>query len=139
MFTTLDEFYNNYRIKNNDVPDEITLNKGIMRLKREIREIKSLVDIIMGIPLEEWNPSKYYESDEYITYNGSNYKSKVMGNKGLEPGVSSDWELVDTSNISTQSLFDVIGELSGTMERNTPTDDTDNLNDVIGTFTLEEQ
>lgn len=98
MFTTLDEFYNNYRIKNGDVPDEITLNKGIMRLKREIRELKSLIDILMNNPLETWNSSKYYEADEYVSYNGVIYKSKVMGNVGLEPGVSSDWEAVNVNS-----------------------------------------
>lgn len=95
MITDLEDFYENYTIKNNEIPNEVTLNRGIMRLKREIRELKSLVDILYNKPLETWSSSKYYEIDEYVSYNNHNYKSKINGNHGLEPGVSSDWELVN--------------------------------------------
>lgn len=100
MITTLEEYYENYRVKNSDVPTEETLNKGPMRLKREIRELKSLIDIIIGKSLEPWNSSKYYEQDEYVSYNGQNYKSLVNGNHGLEPSVSSDWELVSIRSLN---------------------------------------
>lgn len=99
MFTTLDEFENDYTIKNGDIPSEVTLNKGVMRLKREIRELKSIIDILVGNSLEPWSSSKFYEVDEYVSYNGKNYKSSVNGNTNIEPGTSSEWVLVELSSV----------------------------------------
>jgi hypothetical protein len=95
MFVTLEDFFDNYRIKNQQQPNETVLNRGLMRLKRETRELKSLIDILVGNPLIEWNANKIYEADEYVSYNGLVYKSRVDRNFNNEP-VSTDttnWEL----------------------------------------------
>ena len=47
MFSTLEEYYQNYRVKNGQVPNEVTLNRGPFRLKREIRELKSITDVVI--------------------------------------------------------------------------------------------
>lgn len=94
MFSTLEQYFDNYRVKNDDVPSETVLNRGPFRLKREIRELKSLSDIVIGNDLETWNASKFYELDEYIRYNGKIYRSRIDGNHNKTPGVSQDWVLV---------------------------------------------
>ena len=35
MFVTLQDFFENYRIKNGQFPNETVMNRGTMRLKRE--------------------------------------------------------------------------------------------------------
>lgn len=109
MFTTLEEYYQNYRVKNGQVPNEVTLNRGPFRLKREIRELKSITDVVIGNDIETWNKDKFYEQDEYVQYNGKIYKSDVDGNHNLEPGVSIDWTLVEI--VSLKSLLKRIEEL----------------------------
>lgn len=94
MFSTLEEYFENYRVKNDQPPSETTLNRGPFRLKREIRELKSLTDVIIGNDLEIWNKDKFYEQDEYVQYNGKVYRSKIDGNNDKTPGVSSDWVLI---------------------------------------------
>jgi hypothetical protein len=79
-FTTLEQYYRDYRVKNGQVPSEAVLNKGPMRLKREIRELESMLNIALGIDLPEWNQYTRYEVDEYISYNNQNYKSLLDGN-----------------------------------------------------------
>ena len=134
MFTTLESFYQDYRIKNNEVPNEITLNRGVMRLKREIRELKSILDILTGKALEPWNSSKYYEADEYVLWNKNNYRSRVNGNHGLEPGISSDWELVTLETIgNTDSEIDDLSEYSEAIQS---FDDVEDIGDEIGTYTV---
>ena len=66
MFTSFDTFFNNYRIKNNSAPNETVLNSGLLRLKREIRELKSYIDLIVGNEIETYNPEKPYEIDENV-------------------------------------------------------------------------
>lgn len=95
MFCSLEEYYNNYRVKNNQVPTETTLNRGPFRLKREIRELKSLSDIVIGNDIEVWSASKNYEIDEYVKYNGKIYRSLIDGNNDQTPGVSNRWEVVE--------------------------------------------
>ncbi len=95
MFCTLDEYYQNYRVKAGQVPNEVTLNRGPFRLKREIRELKSVQDVILGNDIEQWNPNKYYETDEYVTYDGVVYRSRIDGNYNLTPGVSADWVKIE--------------------------------------------
>ena len=85
MFVTLEDFFENYRIKNQQQPNETVLNRGLMRLKRETRELKSLLDILVGNQLIAWNPSKIYEADEYVTHNDLIYKSKIDRNFNNEP------------------------------------------------------
>lgn len=99
MFVTLEDFFENYRIKNQQQPNETVLNRGLMRLKRETRELKSLVDILTGKPLNSWNPSKIYEADEYVSYNDLVYRSRVDRNFGNEPFSAdlNDWELTTVS------------------------------------------
>jgi hypothetical protein len=93
MFVSLEEFFNNYRIKNGKQPNETVLNRGIMRLKREVRELESVFNIILGNDLPEWNVETYYEVDEYVQTGGAFYKSLVPQNLAVEPGVTTDWEL----------------------------------------------
>lgn len=134
MFVDLENFYKNYRIKNTEVPNEVTLNRGIMRLKREIRELKSIIDVITKKELEPWSNSKYYEADEYVSWNKNNYRSRVNGNHGLVPGISSDWELVTLETIgNTDSEID---ELSGYTEIIQSFDDVEDVGDDIGTYTV---
>lgn len=109
MFCTMDEYYQNYRVKAGQVPNEVTLNRGPFRLKREIRELKSVQDIILGNDIETWNPNKYYEVDEYITYNDVVYRSKIDGNYNLTPGISNDWERVEV--VSLKALLSRIEAL----------------------------
>lgn len=95
MFVSLEDFFENYRIKNQQQPNETVLNRGLMRLKRETRELKALVDILIGNALVEWNTSKIYETDEYVSHNDLIYRSRVDRNFANEP-FSSDtinWEL----------------------------------------------
>lgn len=109
MFCTMDEYYQNYRVKAGQVPNEVTLNRGPFRLKREIRELKSVQDIILGNDIETWNPNKYYEVDEYITYNDVVYRSKIDGNYNLTPGISNDWVQVEV--VSLKALLSRIEAL----------------------------
>lgn len=96
MFTTFEDFFQNYRIKNNAAPNETVLNVGLLRLKREIRQLESMTKIICGQPLEEWNPEKAYERDEYIQYGEIYYRSLVDNNVGNDPHYSEQyWELTD--------------------------------------------
>lgn len=109
MFVTLDDFFENYRIKNQQQPNETVLNRGLMRLKRETRELKSLIDILIGNPLIEWNPSKIYEQDEYVAYSDLVYKSRVDRNFGNEPfsADATNWELttIDAGGASGGSVI----------------------------------
>jgi len=95
MFVSLEDFFNNYRIKNGQIPNEVTLNRGLFRLKREIRELKSMADVAIGNEIETWNSNKFYEKDEYVEFGGKIFKSNIDGNFNLEPGVSPMWERKD--------------------------------------------
>lgn len=96
MFTDFETFFKDYRIKNNAAPNETVLNVGLLRLKREIRELESLYKIICQQDIEEWNPEKAYERDEYIQYGKIYYKSLVDNNVGNDPHYAENyWELVD--------------------------------------------
>lgn len=99
MFCTLEQYYEQYRVRNDQVPSESVLNRGPFRLKREIRELKSLSDIVIGNDLEVWNPSKFYEMDEYVKYNNKIYRSKIDGNNDKTPGVSTDWVQVKITSL----------------------------------------
>lgn len=88
MFTTLEQYFNDYRVKNDMVPSEVTLNKGPMRLKREIRELKSLSDIVIGNDIAPWNASTRYEVDEYVSYKKEIYRSTNDGNYNHTPDSS---------------------------------------------------
>lgn len=85
MFTTLEQFFNDFRIKNDMVPSEVVLNKGPMRLKREIRELKSLSDITIGNDIPVWSANTRYEADEYVSYNNIIYRSTNDGNYNYTP------------------------------------------------------
>lgn len=96
MFTTFEDFFQNYRIKNNAAPNETVLNVGLLRLKREIRQLESIYRIICQQSLEEWNPEKAYELDEYVQQGEIYYRSLVDNNIGNEPHYAENyWELVD--------------------------------------------
>lgn len=109
MFVTLEDFFDNYRIKNQQQPNETVLNRGLMRLKRETRELKSLIDILIGNPLIEWNANKIYEADEYVAYNGLVYKSRVDRNFNNEPfsADATNWALttIDAGGASGGSVI----------------------------------
>ena len=92
MFVSLQEFFDNYRIQNGKQPNETTLNKGLMRLKREVRELESVFNIILGNDLPAWSNTIYYEVDEYVQHGSLFYKSLVPQNLGIEPGVTANWQ-----------------------------------------------
>lgn len=96
MFITLQDFFDNYRIKNGKQPNETVLNKGLMRLKREVRELESIIKLFSDIELNPWETTVYYEQDEYVTHNGLNFKSKISNNLNNEPDPVSqtNWEVV---------------------------------------------
>lgn len=95
MFVSLEDFFDNYRIKNQQQPNETVLNRGLMRLKRETRELKSLIDILIGNQVTAWSSSKIYEIDEYVSYNDLVYKSRIDRNFNNEPfsADTTNWQL----------------------------------------------
>lgn len=129
MFSTLEEFFRDYRVKNGQVPCEVVFNRGPMRLKREIRELKSIQDIIIGNDIPVWNPTTRYEVDEYVYYSGKIYRSKADSNFNYRPAENQNfWEKISmvslkelsqriqnletqTSNITYKELLDRIQNL----------------------------
>ena len=108
MITSFDEFFTDYRIKNNQAPNETALNTGLLRLKRELRELKSVLDIVVGNAIEEYNSEKPYEIDEYVKYRGYCYKSKVDVNIANTPENSQFWSKLDfpsLKEIQNQNSF----------------------------------
>lgn len=103
MFTTIDQFFNDFRIKNNQFPNETVLNRGMMRLKREIRELKSLVDCLLGKEIEPWHEGKVYEIDEYVSYNGIIYRSNLDSNVAMNPQTSGFWDQQDIETIKSRN------------------------------------
>ena len=101
MFITLEEFFNNYRIKNQQQPNETILNRGIMRLKRETRELKSVLDILLGNELEMWDTYRIYEKDEYVKHGNLIYKSKIDTNLQHTPfrDDTTNWEIITINGI----------------------------------------
>jgi hypothetical protein len=101
MFITLEEFFNNYRIKNQQQPNETVLNRGIMRLKRETRELKSLLDILVGNEVEAWDINRIYEKDEYVSYSDLVYKSRIDTNLQHTPfrEDTTNWEIITINGI----------------------------------------
>ena len=106
MFTSFDTFFNNYRIKNNSAPNETVLNSGLLRLKREIRELKSYIDLIVGNEIETYNPEKPYEIDEYVKYRGYCYKSLIDVNISNDPEKSQFWKKFDLPSLKELQLKD---------------------------------
>lgn len=88
MFTSLEQFQKSYTIKNNTQPNETVLNRPNIRLKREVRELKSLVDILLGNSLEEYSDTRFYETDEYVEHNGTIYISLSDDNIANTPNLS---------------------------------------------------
>ena len=103
MFTTVDQFFNDFRIKNNQFPNETVLNRGPMRLKREIRELKSLVDCLLGKEIEPWHEDKVYEIDEYVSYNGIVYRSNLDSNIAMNPQTSGFWDQQDIESVKSKN------------------------------------
>ena len=91
MFVTLKDFFENFRIRNGDKPNETVFNRPLFRLKREIMELKSVQDILTGVEIETWSSVKFYERDEYVTFNNKFYRSVNDGNVGNQPDVSDLW------------------------------------------------
>lgn len=105
MQTTLNNFYSEYGIRNGQAPNETVLNRGLLRLKREIREIYSILQIIQGKPIEEWNPDKIFELDEYVQYNGAIYKSILDTNYSMYPdGAEGAWEAVSFDTLKHSNV-----------------------------------
>ena len=105
MQTTLNNFYSEYGIRNGQAPNETVLNRGLLRLKREIREIYSILQIIQGKPIEEWNPDKIFELDEYVQYNGAIYKSILDTNYSMYPdGSEGAWEAVSFDTLKHSNV-----------------------------------
>ena len=110
MFSTLEEFFRDYRVKNGQVPCEVVFNRGPMRLKREIRELKSIQDIIIGNDIPIWNPTTRYEVDEYVYYSGKIYRSKADSNFNYRPAENQNfWEKI--SIVSLKELLQRIQNL----------------------------
>lgn len=110
MFSTLEEFFRDYRVKNGQVPCEVVFNRGPMRLKREIRELKSIQDIIIGNDIPIWNPTTRYEVDEYVYYSGKIYRSKADSNFNYRPAENQNfWEKI--SLVSLKELLERIQNL----------------------------
>ena len=110
MFSTLEEFFRDYRVKNGQVPCEVVFNRGPMRLKREIRELKSIQDIIIGNDIPVWNPTTRYEVDEYVYYSGKIYRSKADSNFNYRPAENQNfWEKI--SIVSLKELLQRIQNL----------------------------
>lgn len=106
-FTTIEQFFEDFRIKNNQQPNETVLNRGLLRLKREIRELKTLIDLIQGKEIEEWNESKIYEIDEYVMYNGLVFKSNIDTNFDKNPQTSGFWTLQTIDTVKNKnSVFE---------------------------------
>lgn len=99
MFVSQQKFFSDYRIKNGQAPNETVLNRGLMRLKREIRELKSLLDIISNQEIEEFSAQQIYEEDEYVMYRNSYYRSKCDHNYANSPENEQFWELVKLPSI----------------------------------------
>lgn len=100
MFVTLKDFFDNFRIRNGDKPNETVFNRPLFRLKREIRELKSIVDILSGVAIETWSASKYYERDEYVTFRDKFYRSTIDGNVGHQPNESATYWVEEFANLS---------------------------------------
>lgn len=109
MFVTLEDFFDNYRIKNQQQPNETVLNRGLLRLKRETRELKSIVDVLIGNNLSDWNSNKIYEQDEYVLYNDLVYKSRQDRNFNNIPYYDDEtnWEIItiDSNSGSKQTVI----------------------------------
>lgn len=103
MFSTVDQFFNEFRIQNDQFPNETVLNRGTMRLKREIRELKSLVDVVLGKEIEPWHDGKVYEIDEYVSYNGIIYRSNLDSNVAQNPQTSGFWDQQDIESIKSKN------------------------------------
>lgn len=118
MFSTVDQFFNDYRIQNNQFPNETVLNRGTMRLKREIRELKSLVDCLMGKEIEPWHEDKVYEIDEYVSYNGIIYRSNLDSNVAMNPQTSGFWDQQEIESVrSRNQAFKYIEYVSDGVQR----------------------
>lgn len=104
MFTSLEKFWSDYRIQNGQQPNETVLNRGLMRLKREIRELKSIQDIIRDKQIASWNKNSIYEQDEYVQHNGLIFKSLIDSNFDDEPGKTDTWEIQDIETISDKNI-----------------------------------
>ena len=102
MFVTLEDFFNNYRIKNQQQPNETVLNRGLMRLKRETRELKAVIDILTGVSLPVWNNGKIYEADEYVTYGELIYRSRTDQNFNNTPVPTDNvnWQLITIDSVA---------------------------------------
>lgn len=112
-FSSLEQFYQNYRIKNEQQPNETTLNRPSMRLKREVRELKSVLDIITGTEIEEWTAARFYEKDEYVQYRGLPYISLSDDNIDKDPLDHEDyWKLVDLPVIEHPKYLNAVDEFS---------------------------
>lgn len=102
MFVTIEDFFNNYRIKNQQQPNETVLNRGLMRLKRETRELKSVIDILTGVTLPVWNNGKIYEADEYVTHGELIYRSRTDQNfnNAPAPADAANWQLITIDSVA---------------------------------------
>ena len=59
--------------------------------------MKSVLDILTGVPIETWGAAKFYERDEYVSYNGGFYRSVIDGNVGNQPDQTDKWVLEQIS------------------------------------------
>lgn len=64
-----------------------------MQKARQVIQTKQseVIGTVSITPMGEWNADLNYEKDNYVRHNGATYMSR-QPNKGIEPGVSQDWE-----------------------------------------------
>ena len=64
-----------------------------MQKARQVIQTKQseVIGTVSITPMGAWNADLNYEKDNYVRHNGATYMSR-QPNKGIEPGVSQDWE-----------------------------------------------
>jgi len=98
--TDLQTFKDDYLLRNGDIPDEVALAKAPVKLKEELIEVTSVVDILTGGVPTAWAEDVEYDVCIYVSYNGVNYKSLQAHTSTSDnyPQENSDyWELVEIS------------------------------------------
>lgn len=64
-----------------------------MQKARQVIQTKQseVIGTVSITPMGAWNADLNYEKDNYVRHNGATYMAR-QPNKGIEPGVSQDWE-----------------------------------------------
>jgi hypothetical protein len=88
MITTVQEFYQNYMMKDGDLLAEEFLNKPFFRLKYELQALFSLFKLDNVL---DWDPAKYYEESDKVFFDNHFWICKNPS-KGSVPALNNpDW------------------------------------------------